>query len=233
MKLKKWNQLRKSTAQSKVCSGKGQHETLVVIFSVWDLTRFFHIDFVFSAFLLRNGGLQLEDFECLSVLGRGHFGKVHHNSQLVLGRCFFFTVTAWRDAPCLPCFPSCLLWKCVFTAVPFAPLSRCCSQNTRSREISMQSKPWRKQTLYPATKWTGGRAGEKNVSKCKKTLWLWGTWCLESEQWAEHGFTLWSEKEETSLNATVMRQKPGAEVTAAVVIHTAKEHQCLQEGTDT
>lgn len=32
--------------------------------------------------IFRNGGLQMEDFECLSVLGRGHFGKVHHGSLL-------------------------------------------------------------------------------------------------------------------------------------------------------
>lgn len=45
----------------------------------------------------------------------------------------------------------------------FTLLSRCCLQNIRSPENSMQSKPWRKQTLWAVMKWTGGWSREKTV----------------------------------------------------------------------
>lgn len=81
--------------------------------------------------------MQMEDYKYISVLGRGHFGKVTVFKLITLNQNNF-------------CLSSIGCW--------WMFLSRSCWQSLRRQENCTPSKPWRKKTLWLVMKWTGKKS---------------------------------------------------------------------------
>lgn len=84
----------------------------------------------------------LNDFKCVAVLGRGHFGKVTaHQLQ---------TTYVMPD----------LFWTCCLKFHIFSLSPRSYWRSTRALEKCLPSKLWRKVTLWLVMRWTGRRSRE-------------------------------------------------------------------------